>query len=104
MYMPFKDTVVCSVSRGRVTVVFENLNEGYNGDYNPLDPNDEILLRFTVYKDDEEVPDASYCTTIPYTEKLTTIYSSAKKILDTVYEPVMNDISVKKICEYLSWV
>ena len=104
MYHPFNDNIVCSLSRGSVTVCIENLHEGYNGDYDQNNPNDENLLWFTIYKDNEEVPDGSYCTTIPVSAELTEIYASAKKILESVYEPLMNDLSIKKICEELSWI
>ena len=100
----FKDYVVCSVSRDNITVTFENLNEGYSGDYNENDPDDKNLLRFTVYKDNKEVDDASYCTTIPVTASISDVYKAAEYILNEVYWPLRSGYSIKKLCETLSWI
>jgi len=34
--------------KGNIKIQWENIGEGYNGDYNPEDPTDENLLRFYV--------------------------------------------------------
>lgn len=39
--------------RGPVQVAWVCLGEGYNGDYDPRDPEDELLLRFDVTVKDE---------------------------------------------------
>lgn len=39
--------------RGPVRVAWICLGEGYNGDYDPRDPEDELLLRFDLFLKDE---------------------------------------------------
>ena len=57
------------LEKGNVAVEWYNADEGWNGDYDPDDPEDENLLRFDFYgkKDDRwlAVLDASYCTRVP---------------------------------------
>lgn len=88
-----------------------NAGEGWNGDYDPDDPDDDNLLRFDIYvrADDgwEEVEDASYCTRVkadaPFDvleDKLMGIYRMyADEITDPYDYP-----SVKKLGEGLSWM
>lgn len=98
------DFIIASAHRGNVTVQFENLGEGHCGDYNPDDPDDENLLRFTVYMDGEEVEDASYCTTIPANTDVIVVTKAAERILKEVYDPLQAGYSIKKLCETLSWI
>lgn len=55
--------------RGDVAVEWYNAGEGWDGDYNPDDPEDVNLLRFDFYgrKDGKwlTVLDSSYCTQVP---------------------------------------
>ena len=39
--------------RGPVRVAWVCLGEGYNGEYDPRDPEDELLLRFNLFLKDE---------------------------------------------------
>ena len=98
------DYIIAFASRGNVTVQFENLEEGLRGDYNPNDPDDINLLRFTVYKDGEEVEDASYCTEIPADANVVDVMNAAERILKEVYAPLQSGHSIKKLCEALSWI
>ena len=98
------DWIVAKVSRGTVTVQFENLDEGYCGDYDPDNPEDENLLRFTVYLNGVEVEDASYCTQITADTDPEIVKQAAARILNEVYEPLTHGYSVKKLCEGLSWI
>ena len=41
--------------RGPVRVAWVCLGEGYNGEYDPKDPEDELLLRFDVAVKDEDI-------------------------------------------------
>lgn len=41
--------------RGPVRVAWVCLGEGYNGDYDPKNPEDELLLRFDVAVKDEDI-------------------------------------------------
>lgn len=103
---------VMEISDELIKAVWENLDEGWNGDYDPDDPEDCNLLRFTIYiKNDEgdweQVDDASYCTTVPYDtpeeelrSKLETIFKEYRDVLNE-YPP---QVSVKKLGEGLSWI
>jgi len=64
---------------GFAMLQWEYVNEGYSGFYNPDDPDDAPLLRFTIYEwieghysnghwvysDWQQKEDASYCTLLP---------------------------------------
>lgn len=96
--------VIASAARDNVRVDIEYIGEGWKGDYDENDPTDEPLLRFSVYKDDEQVDDASYCTSIRADVSREYANTLARFILDEVYCPVRDGYSVKKLCEALSWV
>lgn len=82
--------------------------EGYNGDYDPNDPDDQLLMRFDVYHlvngDWEAVDNASYCTNLPNTIKPEDAERVMGYILSEVADAVRQDISIKKRCERLSWI
>ena len=88
----------------RITVELEHIGEGWDGDYDPEDSNDDALLRFTVLKNDEPVDDASYCTQLPDSLSKNQQLQVATFILDWVYEPLVAGHSIKKLCERLSWI
>ena len=98
----------CLFIRDRVKVSLVNLGEGVSGDYNPEDPEDENLLRFdvSVYEDGQwqEVPNASYCTNIRADLAPERHVHYLGVIMDAVYDNVMGDKSIKRICEELSWI
>lgn len=86
-------------------VELEWIGEGWEGDYDQDDPEDDQLLRFTVSKlvdgEFEDVEDASYCT------RLTTgiTEEEAQKALAFILHEVKNcPGSIKKRCEQLSWL
>lgn len=85
-----------------IKVVLEHIDEGLNGDFDPEDPTDVPLIRFTIYKDGEQVDDASYCTTISIHEDREKLKKIALDILGTVYLPLLHGQSIKKMCETLS--
>ena len=95
--------IIAVAKRGNVTVQFENLDEGYFGDYHPDDPDDVNLLRFTVYFKGEEVDDASYCTQIPASTDASLVQKCAERILREVYDPLTSGFSIKRLGECLSW-
>lgn len=86
------------------------LGEGYCGDYDPDDPEDEELLRFDIYVLEngqwEAVPDASYCTLVPVTATEEEKVKLLKIILDNYYDALHDRhyVSVKKLGERLSWI
>jgi len=86
----------------------DETNEGYDGDYDPQDPNDKLLMRFDVDRlvdgSWEPVDDASYCTHIPADIEPAQAHKIVDFIFNEVYEAVSQHISVKKRCEMLSWI
>lgn len=99
-----QDKLIASAEKDDVRVDFIYIGEGLSGDYNPDNPEDEPLLRFYVYHNEEPVDDASYCTTIRADADPAEVQKAADTVLEKVYEPIKNGKSVKKICETLSWL
>ena len=83
--------------------------EGVRGEYNPDDPEDIHLLRFYIFRKEEDewvaCDDASYCTNFPadatHDQKMTALKIIMNEVYDTVHEGVS---SIKKCCERLSWI
>jgi transcription elongation factor Elf1 len=106
---PDPETLV-SITRKHFRADWYNAGEGYKGDYDPENPEDENLLRFDVYYSPdadgkwEEVEDASYCTT----NSVDTLTSILIRKLYTILKEYENsgypDNSVKKLGETLSWI
>lgn len=98
------------IVKNNVMVEFVDLDEGWNGGFNPDDPDDEHLLRFDVSRHNrktnewEAVDDASYCTQIPLGTDEPLLFNLLQVIMSEVFEPVSNGHSIKKICERLSWI
>ncbi len=104
--------------KDNVRVAWVDCGEGWNGDYNPDDPEDVALLRFDVYRrteDDERlllshekwtpIDDASYCTQMPVESTDELKIRGLHLIMDRVHEPASDGAtSIKKICEELSWI
>lgn len=94
--------------RDTIKVELESIGEGYYGDYDPGNPADVPLLRFTVLKlvdgEWEQIDDASYCTELP--EWIDNDYQMQvlTYIMDEVYDAVVGGASIKKRCELLSWI
>ena len=98
------DGVIISVEKEDVRVDMEFIGEGWCGDYDPSDPGDEPLLRFTVYQDNMQVDDASYCMSVRADSDKSYIERLAKTILEAVFPAIKGGFSVKKLCEALSWL
>ena len=94
--------------RDTVRVELEDIGEGYNGDYDPDDPNDTPLLRFTVSKHEDgewyQIDDASYCTQLPVSITEEQANSVLNFIMNEVYDAVIGGNSIKRRCELLSWI
>lgn len=87
-----------------VSVVLEDLDEGYAGEYNPDDPDDERLVRFTVGKlGAGELDNASYCTGIPVDSSQELLAAFARLVMGQVKESVLSGQSFKDTCERLTW-
>ena len=101
----FKDIKV--VDR-KVRVRLEYIGEGWSGDYQPDDPEDTPLVRFSVQRKVgrywEDVNDSSYCTCIPISTLRSKLIAHAEKILSIVGDDVRKGESIKKTCERLTWV
>jgi len=94
--------------RGNLTVIWEDIGEGMSGEYDPDDPDDVPLLRFTVleaHKVSEcaiqwiERDDSSYCTLMPVDTPDEILQRAAEMILDAA-----ESSSSKRAMEELSWV
>ena len=115
---PDSDTPL-SIRDSKLRVDWYNAGEGWNGDYDPENPEDDNLLRFDVYvkTDDpswehtggwEAVEDGSYCTRVP----ADTDPKELKRLLEIIFENyreviedyINNGTSVKKLGESLSWI
>lgn len=86
-------------SRGSLTAVWEYIGEGWSGDYNPDDPDDTELLRFSVYRSDIALEDASYCTQMPVGTDEAILRRGLEVILDAA-----ESSSPKRRLEELSWM
>ena len=111
-----EEDVIIRAEDDDIRVDFITIGEGYNGDYNPDDPNDEELIRFDVYAKNIEgfdsddwiaVDDASYCTTIPVNspmeeleKKITIVFNEYKNVATHIKQGG----SVRKLGETLSWI
>jgi len=104
------------VIRGNRKVEWVDIGEGWNGNYDPDDPDDTALLRFDVleltkikglFSDSSKLElewdvldDASYCTQMPADTSEADQYQAAWIIMDATY----GKTNIKKICEELSWI
>ena len=94
-------------------VTWEYLGEGWSGDYNPDDPEDTQLLRFScsqivdIDTDDgddltegwQELPDSSYCTRMPINTPYSILAEAAARIMQEI-----EDVNYKKALEQLSYL
>ncbi len=94
--------------RDNVRVSFFNMEEGYDGDYDPDDPDDENFLRFDIFALErgewEEVPNGSFCTLFPASAPVRKKIAALEKIIEEVYEPIKENSSIKRIAGRLSWI
>ena len=108
-YYPDPETPI-SIEGDYIRADWYNAGEGLCGDYNPEDPDDINLLRFDIYRKEDDkwktVEDASYCTRVPadtekekLSELLLVIYKRYNEVLKDAPEA-----SVKKLGEELSWI
>jgi len=94
--------------REKVKVELVDLGEGYHGDFNPDDPEDEPLFRFDIYCFDDDtngwelVSDGSYCTTTPVSTPADLKKKIIEYIMDKVEGPLNKGKSIKGICQWLS--
>lgn len=103
-------TVEMMLEEDGIRVEWEDIGEGICGDYNPEDPDDIPLLRFSVSilldGQWETVEDASYCTQMPVDTPVP-ILERALQFLFQEYKSALSDYpyhSVKRLGERLSWI
>jgi hypothetical protein len=96
---------------GNVRVVLhDSTNEGWGGDYDSSDPDDQLLLRFDVDQrigntdSWQPIDDASYCTALPANTPREFLDKALQLIMLEVKEAVETGYSIKKTCERLSWI
>ena len=107
----YEDTPL-SIQGKKVRADWYRAGEGFCGDYNPNNPDDEELLRFDIYyREDEnaewkEVEDASYCTFVSVDDDEETKEFHLIHIWKEYNDVLFHDTtaSVKKLGERLSWV
>ena len=98
-----------SIIRGVVRIDWTNLDEGYDGDYDPENPDDVNLLRFDVSVANldksswEEVEDGSYCTQVPAHTHPETLKRILVSFMDYIYDDIVSVQKSKRKCEQLSW-
>jgi hypothetical protein len=114
-----------------IRVSLDCIGEGWNGDYNENDPDDEALMRFDVYIKQPEtfnypypndwypLDDASYCTAFPESASQELQDKAVRFIMDEVKDSLLENFNsileaieggdyasggIKKRCEHLSWI
>ena len=95
------------IDRGSYRLEWTWEDEGLNGDYNPEDPDDVALLRFTILKQDVwdkdtfwPVEDCSYCTQVEYGADTEALRGAGIAILQVFATAP----SKKKAMETMSWI
>lgn len=94
---------------GMVMVEWVDLGEGWCGDYNPDDPEDDSLLRFDSYVKDElsewePLDDGSYCTQVPVDTDDATLEQLARIVVEELADSYRACGRVKKAGERMSWI
>lgn len=108
----FKEMEVISKD-GQFKAVWEWIGEGRSGDYNPADPNDFPILRFTCYiKDGEadlnaedswtQIEDASFCTAMDARTPRPLLKKALKNSI--LRELASSYPNHKKNMEWMSWI
>lgn len=96
--------------RDNIKVEWLAIDEGLHGDYDPSDPQDIELLRFSVsvLRDGvwEEKEDASYCTQFPASSAAEEQVAALQLLLGQFHYALSSniDLSVKKLAEKMSWL
>lgn len=97
----------------KIRVSLENLGEGYNGDYDPNDPNDKPLLRFDVeqmdfateeWQEDRWISLESRCTCIPVDAPVERLERFVSELADEVYDLLIDGRdSLSFLCDKFSY-
>jgi hypothetical protein len=91
------------VIKGDKRVTWEYIGEGWCGDYDPFDPEDTPLLRFScderIDGEWEGMCDASYCTRMPTDSPKEYLIRGA----EIIHDAIDTTASYKRELEHLSW-
>ena len=94
------------LAEGNYKAEWVNIGEGWDGDYNPNDPDDTPLLRFDTYRKNgdewEPIDDGSYCTAMPVGTPDNILLRALELIVADLNAVV--DLSPKRALEALSWM
>lgn len=94
------------LAEGNYKAEWVNIGEGWDGDYNPNDPDDTPLLRFDTYRKNgdewEPIDDGSYCTAMPVGTPDNILLRALQLIVADLNAVV--DLSPKRALEALSWM
>lgn len=97
-----------TLQRGEVILRWAALGEGWNGDYNPDDPEDEELLRFDAFIEDHEweddYPTYSYCTMFPASATPEQRQAGLEYLMLHLYPFMSKGEWCRDVAEELSWI
>lgn len=104
MYQDTVDYDMGFIQRGEVKIQLVTLGEGYSGDYNPENPDDEELLRFDVIHREETL--CSYCTAMPVNITNEQKEEMLNILMNALYNAIMCGYGneVDKIAQRMSWI
>ena len=106
-YQEFQDL---EMIRGNIKLVWEHLGEGQEGDYDPTDPTDQPLLRFSIFWREnesaewEELGDSSYCTGLVTNTPETKLKAYGEKILESLPTTQDKPIGYRRRLQAWSWL
>jgi hypothetical protein len=98
------------VIKDNIRLVWEDIGEGWSGDYNDEDPDDTPLLRFSIdwrenaNSDWEGLNDASYCTGLPIDTDTDTLCEYAESIIASLSSTKEKPTGYKRTLERWSWL
>jgi len=99
---------VAKLEQGNLLVELEWIGEGLSGDYDPNDPNDVPLLRFSLWERHgggwDYVEDTSYCCQVSRDAPMEQIEAALRTLMREFRSTVDSGGSVKKAGEKLSWI
>jgi hypothetical protein len=100
----FKPIIIHSKKAKGLSVELSwDCQEGWSGDYDPKDPDDEPLLRFDVCLNGRCFDDGSYCTQLRATDPRRKLFKAARAILSEAEDSISNGC-FKRTMEWMSWI
>jgi len=88
----------------KISVELEDIGEGRSGDYDPCDPYDIPLMRFSFYRGDEQVDNGSYCTLIHADIEPEMQTAIEQLLMDEFLFMLERGDSIKKKAERFAWM